>query len=129
MNRSELEILIKETYDVQPEYPWLKYPNYAVFRHRCNQKWFAVIMDVPRNKLGMPGETLLDAVNFKSDPILIGSLLGEPGFFPAYHMNKDWWITAALDGSVSEDKIKMLLDISYQATAPKPRAKGRRQSE
>lgn len=129
MNRSELEILIKETYDVQPEYPWLKYPNYAVFRHRCNQKWFAVIMDVPRNKLGMPGETLLDAVNFKSDPILIGSLLGEPGFFPAYHMNKDWWITAALDGTVSEDKIKMLLDISYQATAPKPRAKGRRQSE
>lgn len=129
MNRSELELLIKETYDVQPEYPWLKYPNYAVFRHRCNQKWFAVIMDVPRNKLGMPGETLLDAVNFKSNPILIGSLLGEPGFFPAYHMNKDWWITAALDGTVSEDKIKMLLDISYQATAPKPRANGRRQSE
>lgn len=129
MNRSELEILIKETYDVQPEYPWLKYPNYAVFRHRCNQKWFAVIMDVPRNKLGMPGEALLDVVNFKSNPILIGSLLGEPGFFPAYHMNKDWWITAALDGTVSEDKIKMLLDISYQATAPKPRGKDRRQSE
>ena len=86
-------------------------------------------MDVPRNKLGMPGEALLDAVNFKSNPILIGSLLGEPGFFPAYHMNKDWWITAALDGTVSEDKIKMLLDISYQATAPKPRGKGRRQPE
>lgn len=129
MNRSELEAYITETYHASAEYPWLKYPNYAVFRHRYNQKWFAVIMDVPRNKLGMPGETLLDAVNFKSNPILIGSLLGEPGFFPAYHMNKDWWITAALDGTVSEDKIKMLLDISYQATAPKPRAKGRRQSE
>lgn len=129
MNRSELETYITETYHASAEYPWLKYPNYAVFRHRNNQKWFAVIMDVPRNKLGMPGETLLDVVNFKSNPILIGSLLGEPGFFPAYHMNKDWWITAALDGTVSEDKIKMLLDISYQATAPKPRAKGRRQSE
>lgn len=129
MNRSELETYIAETYHAGAEYPWLKYPNYAVFRHRNNQKWFAVIMDVPRNKLGMPGEKLLDAVNFKSNPILIGSLLGEPGFFPAYHMNKDWWITAALDGTVSEDKIKMLLDISYQATAPKPRAKGRRQSE
>ena len=129
MNRSELETYITETYHASAEYPWLKYPNYAVFRHRNNQKWFAVIMDVPRNKLGMPGETLLDVVNFKSNPILIGSLLGEPGFFPAYHMNKDWWITAALDGTVSEDNIKMLLDISYQATAPKPRAKGRRQSE
>ena len=129
MNRSELETYITETYHASAEYPWLKYPNYAVFRHRDNQKWFAVIMDIPRNKLGMPGETLLDAVNFKSNPILIGSLLGEPGFFPAYHMNKDWWITAALDGTVSEDKIKMLLDISYRATAPKPRGKGRRQSE
>ena len=129
MNRSELEAYITEAYHAGAEYPWLKYPNYAVFRHRDNQKWFAVIMDVPRNKLGMPGEKLLDAVNFKSNLILIGSLLGEPGFFPAYHMNKDWWITAALDGTVSEDKIKMLLDISYQATAPKPRAKGRRQSE
>lgn len=129
MNRSELETYITETYHANAEYPWLKYPNYAVFRHRYNQKWFAVIMDVPRNKLGMPGEALLDAVNFKSNPILIGSLLGEPGFFPAYHMNKDWWITAALDGTVSEDKIKMLLDISYRATAPKPRGKGRRQPE
>ena len=129
MNRSELETYITETYHASAEYPWLKYPNYAVFRHRSNQKWFAVIMDVPRNKLGMPGVALLDAVNFKSNPILIGSLLGELGFFPAYHMNKDWWITAALDGTVSEDKIKMLLDISYQATAPKPRAKGRRQPE
>ena len=121
--------IITETYHADAEYPWLKYPNYAVFRHRDNQKWFAVIMDVPRNKLGMPGEALLDVVNFKSNPILIGSLLGEPGFFPAYHMNKDWWITAALDGTVSEDKIKMLLNISYQATAPKPRGKGRRQPE
>ena len=54
---------------------------------------------------------------------LAGSLLMENGFFPAYHMRKDSWITAALDGSVADDKIKMLLDVSYQATAPKVRKK------
>ena len=129
MNRAALETWIGTHYGVQADHPWMRSPTYAVFRHADNQKWFAVIMDVPRNKLGMPGEKLLDVVNFKSNPILIGSLLGEPGFFPAYHMNKDWWITAALDGTVSEDKIKMLPDISYQATAPKPRGKGRRQPE
>ena len=80
-------------------------------------------MDVPKNKLGLQGEELLDVVNLKCDQILIGSLRGEPGFFPAYHMSKDNWITAALDGSASDDKIKMLLDISYQATAPKVRKK------
>ena len=57
-------------------------------------------------------------VNFKCDPILIGSLRGQTGFFPAYHMNKANWITVALDGSVPDEQIKMLLGMSYDATAP-----------
>lgn len=101
----------------------MKHPNYEVFRHSNNQKWFALIMDIPKGKLGLPGSDLLDVVNLKCDTILIGSLRCEPGFFPAYHMNKDSWITVALDGSVSDDKIKMLLDASYDATAPRARPK------
>ena len=50
-------------------------------------------MDVPKNKLGLQGEEMLKVV----DPILIGTLREEPGFFPAYHMSKDSWITVALD--------------------------------
>ena len=121
MKRDELEAFILEAYNADADYPWLKYPNYEVFRHSNNRKWFAIIMDIPKNKLGMKGEALLEVVNFKSDPILIGALREEPGFFPAYHMSKDNWITVVLDGSVSDDKIKMLLDMSYQATAPKAR--------
>ena len=121
MTRNELEAFILEAYNAAADYPWLKYPNYEVFRHSNNRKWFAIIMDIPKNKLGLQGEELLEVVNFKSDPILIGALREEPGFFPAYHMSKDNWITVALDGSVSDDKIKMLLDMSYQATVPKAR--------
>ena len=123
MNRNELESFIKETYNADANYPWFKYPNYEVFRHSSNQKWFALIMDVPKSKLGLQGTETLDVVNFKCAPLLIGSLREESGFFPAYHMNKDSWITVALDGSVSDDKIKMLLEMSYQATAPKVRRK------
>ena len=123
MNRNELESFIKETYNADANYPWFKYPNYEVFRHSSNQKWFALIMDVPKSKLGLQGTETLAVVNFKCTPLLIGSLRKESGFFPAYHMNKDNWITVALDGSVSDDKIKMLLDMSYQATAPKIRRK------
>lgn len=101
----------------------MKYPNYEVFRHSNNQKWFALIMDVPKDKLGLQGSDLLDVVNFKCDTLLIGSLRCEPGFFPAYHMNKESWITVALDGSVPDDKIKMLLNASYDATAPRARHK------
>lgn len=78
-------------------------------------------MDVSKDKLGLRGSEPLDVVNFKCDPILIGSLRGEPGFFPAYHMNKEQWLTAALDGSVSDEQIKMLLDMSCVLTATKPR--------
>ena len=123
MNRNELETFIMETYNADADYPWFKYPNYEVFRHCNNQKWFALIMDVPKKKLGLQSEEILDVVNFKCDPLLIGSLREESGFFPAYHMSKDSWINVALDGSVSDDKIKMLLDMSYQATAPKTHKK------
>lgn len=75
--------------------------------------------ELPKDKLGLRGTEPLDVVNFKCDPILIGSLRGEPGIFPAYHMNKEQWLTAALDGSVSDEQIKMLLDMSYEATASK----------
>ena len=125
MNRVELEQFIQDNYSTEPDYPWIKYPNYQVFRHGSNKKWFALIMDVPKNKLGLPETDILEVANLKCHPALIGSLLGEDGFFPAYHMSKASWITVALDGSVADEKIKMLLDVSYEATAPRVRKKGR----
>lgn len=52
MNRTELEEYIKDTYHAEPDYPWIKYPHYEVFRHSHNKKWFALIMDIPKHKLG-----------------------------------------------------------------------------
>ena len=95
----------------------MAYPTYAVFRHQNNQKWFAVVMELPREKLGLPTEGSIDVVNLKCDPLLIGSLRNEPGFFPAYHMSKAHWIIAALDGSAPDDKLKWLLDLSFELTA------------
>ena len=119
MNRSELEKYITEHYNAQADHPWLSDPDFAVFRHGDNRKWFALIMDVSRSKLGLQGEEKLDVVNLKCDPVMAASLRGEPGIFPAYHMNKEHWITLALDGSVPDDTVKLLLDISYNATASK----------
>ena len=59
----------------------MKNPNFAVFRHSNNQKWFALILDIPRSRLGLPGDESIDVVNLKCDPLLIGSLRSEPGFF------------------------------------------------
>lgn len=119
MQRAELETYILETYNAEADHPWIKYPNYEVFRHCGNRKWFALIMDVPKKKLGLPEEDILTVVNVKCDPVMIGNLLTEAGFFPAYHMSKSSWITIALDGSVGEEKLKILLDMSFSQTNTK----------
>lgn len=121
MNRETLSGYIAETYAADAEFPWVQYPEYAVFRHTNNKKWFAVVMEVPKEKLGVPGDGTLDILNVKCDPILIGSFRSEPGIYPAYHMSKANWLSVALDGSVEDEKIKLLLDMSYELTALKPK--------
>lgn len=116
MNREELKQLIMENYGSDPDYPWAKYPDYEVFRHSNNNKWFALIMTVPKNKMGLESSEDIDIVNFKCDSLLIGALRCKSGFFPAYHMNKEHWISVALDGSVSDEDIIMALDTSYELT-------------
>lgn len=117
VNKEQLIQFIKEHYNSTEDHPWTKYPSYTVFRHINNKKWFALIMDLTKSKLGIDEDEIIDVVNVKCDPNLIGSLRQEKGFYPAYHMNKTNWITIALDGSVEAEKIKWLLDMSYELTA------------
>lgn len=77
-------------------------------------------MDVPKAKLRLSGEGSIDVVNLKCDPDLIQILRQQDGFFPGYHMNKNHWITVALDG-VDDDTIASLLAQSYALTEARPR--------
>ena len=121
MNRQKLEQLITEKYGVEPEYPWQSAPLFAVFRHSNNKKWFAVIMTITKDKLGFDSTENIDIVNLKCDPLM--NVTTEKGVFPAYHMSKTHWISVALDGSVQEDKVKWLLDLSYDLTNKKIKKK------
>lgn len=116
MNRDALDNHIKEVYDATAKFPWLSAPTFAVYRHQSNNKWFAVIMEIPKNKIGIEEEGNVNVVNLKSDPLLIGSLVLNKGIHPAYHMNKNHWITVCLDGSVDKEQIKWLLDLSFELT-------------
>ena len=116
MNRSEWKRYILETYHAVSDRPWPCYPNHEVFRHPGNRKWFALMMDVPGEKLGLPERGMLDILNLKCDPVLIASLRGAPGLLPAYHMNKEQWISILLDDSVATEKIRNLISMSYEMT-------------
>ena len=119
MNRKELEAYIFQAYRIVPDHPFSQDDVSAVFRHADSRKWFALAMNIPRKKLGLPEDGRIDIVNLKCDPILSGSFRKLSGIFPAYHMNKTLWLTAALDGTVSDETLKTLLDMSYCATADK----------
>ena len=116
MNRSELEAYIAEIYSIEGEHLFTKYPSFLVFRHSGNRKWFAVIMDIPRRNLGLTGEGEISVVNLKCDTRLIGSFREEPGIFSGWHMNKAHWLSVALDRTVEDEKIRFLVDMSYELT-------------
>ena len=107
---------IEETYGAAGEYPFAKDPATCVFRHSSNRKWFAVIMVIPKEKLGIAGGGEISVVNVKCDTRLMGSFREEKGIFPAYHMSKAHWLTVALDGTADDETIRFLLDMSYDLT-------------
>ena len=114
MNREDVINYIEATFDVTGECLWQSFPNYIIFRNKRNKKWFAGIMDVEKSKLGIEGEGKLDILDLKCDPLMIGSLLMNEGYLPAYHMQKSSWIAAVLDDNACNEEIKDLINLSYE---------------
>ena len=81
MTREELFQWVKQEYGTEAEYPW-KDSN-AVLRRADNDKWYGVILSVAGSKLGLEDDNIIYVINLKSDPMLIGSLRGQKGYFPA----------------------------------------------
>ena len=121
--RERITQYIQDTYGSQAEYLWADSPGNAIFRHPASKKWYAALMRVLPEKLGLAGEEALDVMDIRCSTILIGSLLSTKGFLPAYHMNKNHWISVVLDNSVPDDQITPLLELSYDSVAPKRRKK------
>ena len=104
---------IKTKYGVSPEYPWEDMPHCCIFRNGQNQKWFGIIMDVAQEKLTGKGKNIIDVMNLKNDPRRISDLIDGKNIFKAYHMNKIHWISVILDKNINSDKLKQLIDESF----------------
>ena len=112
VDRKEIFEYVKKQYGTIPEYLWSSSPDSAVLRHQ-NGKWYAVIMNVEKSKLGLIGDGTVEIIDVKCDPEMTGMIIQTYGFLPGYHMNKQHWITILLDGTVGESKILDFLDMSY----------------
>ena len=96
------------------EFLWEKFTDNAVLRRKDNQKWYAAILTVRRNKLGFESDEKVEVIDLRYNADKIDELVDDVKFFRGYHMNKKHWITVCLDGSVGVAEIEKLIDISYE---------------
>lgn len=109
--------LVQEKYGNQLEYPWEKSPDTAVLRHEDNQKWYAILMRIPWDRLDKGRDGLVEAVNLKHDQV--ADLLSQNGIYPAFHMNKRYWISLPLDDTLTDEKVLELFERSWFLTSKK----------
>lgn len=70
---------------------------------------------VPRRLLKLTGDGNIDIINVKTNDAEF--FRGVKGVLPAYHMNKNHWITILLDGTLPIKNIQNLIEMSYDLTA------------
>ena len=105
---------IRQKYGDEFEFLWEKFPDNAIVRRKDNQKWYAVILTISRQKLGLNGNDKIEVMDLRGLPEEIAGLTDGQKYFPGYHMNKKHWYTLCLDGSVGLEEICRRVDESYQ---------------
>jgi len=115
--------MIFKKYGDNPEFLWEDYDTFGVFRNPSGRKWYALIMDIPFDRLvkGKKGE--VDVINLKIAADKIPELVKMDGIYPAYHMNKKYWISVTLDDTLTDVQIMELIAESHSFTEKKKRAK------
>lgn len=114
-NRIANEI-IKE-YQARPEFLWESSPDHAIFRHKENPKWFALIAYVDRNKLDQNASGMVEILNLKIKEEHLTDILKQTGFYKALHMNKKTWITIILDETIPDIEVLKYIKNSYIYTS------------
>ena len=108
---------VQETWGDAPEFPWKEktYAANGVFRHPVTQKWYGLIMPVTWEKLVSGRDGRVEILNVKVADA--GRTAVQDGCFPAYHMNKRYWVSIALDDTLTDEVIWALLAESHAFAA------------
>ena len=110
----EIVAYVKNKYGDELEFLWEKSPKNAVVRKKSSNKWYAVILTIPKRKIGLESDEVIEVINLHNIPKEIEKLIDYKRYFPAYHMNKKHWCTICLDGTIELKEIYKKIDISYE---------------
>ena len=109
-NRITNEII--RIYKDYPEYPWEGSNSpHGVFKN--NDKWYALIMEINKNKIVKNEDKIINVLNIKLDEGKIQELIKNKGYYEAYHMNKKSWISIILDDTLKDEEIIELIMESH----------------
>lgn len=113
---------VRETWGDTPEFPWKEkaYAASGVFRHPATQKWYGLIMPVAWTKLVPGRDGRVEILNVKATDA--ARAIEQDGCYPAYHMNKRYWISIALDDTVTDEEVWTFLVESHAFSAKGKRA-------
>ncbi len=103
----------EEKFGDKLEFLWKNDADTSALRRKDTKKWYAVFLKIPRRKLGVDSDEIVEIIDLRRDKRDRTSAADGKTTFPAYHMNKESWITVCLDGSLSDQQLRDLLDISY----------------
>ncbi|MCR5153574.1 MAG: MmcQ/YjbR family DNA-binding protein [Lachnospiraceae bacterium] len=65
----------------------------------------------------------IDVLNLKIDENEISTLVEEKGVYPAFHMNRKYWISVRLDDTISDERVMELIEKSFEITKAKSKSK------
>ena len=104
---------VRDKYGTEAEYLWEKFPNNAIFREAATQKWYAALLTVEKQKLGIKENGIIEIIDLKEAPEIIVDLVDGVRYLAGYHMNKIHWYTIRLDGTVPIEEIYKRIDNSF----------------
>ena len=92
--------------------PWAEEPDNSSTVYRCpNNKWFALVMQIKFKNLGFESDEPVWVVNLKAENV--EAISDKKSIFPAYHMNKKYWITVLLTAVTDFEKLCELTKKSF----------------
>lgn len=113
---------ILSEYGVSPDFPWddSRHGTSGVFRHRDNNKWFGLVMNINKGALDKTDDKkAVDVINLKINEADLDRLIRERGIYPAYHMNHKKWISVVLNDTLTDERVKELVAESFMLTGRK----------
>ena len=111
---------VRETYGDEIEYPW-KDMDSAVIRSHVSQKWYAVFMKILPIKIGIGGKHPIRIMNLHGTAEQVTALVDGERYFPGWHMNRKYWYTICLDGSIPMEELQRRVDESFALSRTKRR--------